>query len=338
MNSAARLSELEPLIIPDVSERTLRTELRRNSPYKVFLQGLKFFCNRLAVAFQSDGWDIRHHNIHNLRSLAGMLQDLRDANLVFRWGSRLSYGKFLRTVRFFDKKNVVFFWAGSDVLGAQQQFSEGICEPWIVRKTHWAGAPWLRDEIQALGLKCEFVPITWVPAVQNPEPLPERFSVLTYLPHADHGSLYGLERILEVTRSLPQISFELVGLTGGSVPNPPSNLRINGRTADMAAVYRRSSVYWRPVAHDGLSFMSLEALSHGRHVVWSYAFPHCRQSCNVESDRAEILRFHDLHRRRLLGVNHPGMQLVKNRFCLDAIRKDYLRRWEDIIASSAEPS
>ena len=336
MNSVAPLGESEPVIVPDVTERVIRAGMRRNSPHKVVLHGLKFFCNRLLAAFETDGWDIRHHNIRDLRSLAGMLQDLRDADLVFRWGSRISYGKFLRAVRFFDKKNVVFFWAGSDVLGAQKQFSEGVCEPWIGTKTHWAGAPWLRDEIQALGIKCEFVPITWVPAVQSPEPLPERFSVLTYLPSAGHGQLYGLERILKVARSLPQISFELVGLTNGSLPNPPANLRVNGRTGDMAAVYRRSSVYWRPVTHDGLSFMTLEALSHGRHVLWSYAFPHCRQSRNVESDRAEVLRFHDLHQRKLLRLNEPGVQMVKDRFSLDAIRKDYLRRWEDIIASSAE--
>jgi hypothetical protein len=337
MDSAAGLFEPENAIAPDVAEFSGETPLRRDSPYKVLLHGLRYFCDLLPAAFAADGWDIRHHNVRSLGSLADMLRDLRTADLVFRWGSRISFGKFLRAARFFEKKNVVFFWAGSDVLGAQQQFSEGICEPWIAAKTHWAGAPWLRDEIQTLGLGCEFVPITWVLGVESPEPLPQQFSVLTYLPNSDYAALYGLDRILEVARSLPQISFELVGLTGGPVANPPSNLRINGRTSDMSAVYRRSTVYWRPVAHDGLSFMSLEALSHGRHVLWSYPFPHCRQSRNVQEDRAEILRFHDLHQRSLLGLNEPGMRMVKERFSLETIRRDYLRRWEEIIVASRVP-
>lgn len=308
--------------------------LNDGSPRRVLLHGLEFFCRKLPLAFQIPGWEIRHHSVHQLSSIVPLLRDLRAADLVFLWGSRISFGKFLRAARFFEKKNVVMFWAGSDVLGAQMQFGQGICEPWIAAKTHWAGAPWLRDEITALGLKCEFVPITWVPAVEKPHPLPERFSVLVYLPDEAHAPLYGLDRILQVARSLPYVSFELVGLTNGQILDPPPNLSIRGRVTDMAEVYRRSTVYWRPVAHDGLSFMSLEAMSHGRHVIWSYAFPHCRQSRDVETDRAEIVRLYDLHAHRQLRLNEPAIAMVKEQFSLDAIRNDYLRRWEDIIIAS----
>jgi hypothetical protein len=335
MNSSTEVADPVARLISETGPPARFGNGKQATPYKVLLQGLQFFCRQLPAAFQTEGWDIQHHTVRNVSSFGALMRDLRDADLVFRWGSRISYGKFLRTVRFFGKKNVVMFWAGSDVLGAQEQFSQGICEPWIVSRTHWAGAPWLRDEIQALGLKCEFVPITWVPVVERPEPLPEQFSVLAYLPDAAHAPLYGLDRILRVARSLPHISFELVGLTSGTVPDPPANLRVQGRLAAMSEVYRRSNVYWRPVAHDGLSFMALEAMSHGRHVIWSYAFPHCVQSGNVDSDRAEILRLHDLHQRGLLAINEPAAAMVKERFTLETIRKDYLRRWEEIINSPA---
>jgi hypothetical protein len=82
--------------------------------------------------------------------------------------------------------------------------------------------------------------------------------------------------------------------------------------------------------------MSLEAMSHGRHVIWSYPFPHCKQSTNVKTDRAEILRLHDQHERKLLSLNESAVEMVAERFSLDAIRNDYLRRWEQIILSSAE--
>jgi len=226
MNSPSEVSETECRVALEGPLPASSARVKVGPPYKVLLHGLEFICRRLPAAFQSDGWEIRHHSVHQLGSFAPLLRDLRAAELLFQWGSRISFGKFLRVARFFDKKNVVMFWAGSDVLGAQMQFAEGICEPWIAAKTHWAGAPWLRDEIQALGLKCEFVPITWVPKVDRPHPLPERFSVLVYLPDADRVLLYGLERILQVARSLSHISFELVGLTSGRVLDPPPNLHI----------------------------------------------------------------------------------------------------------------
>jgi len=336
MNSTSELAEVERGPVLEAAEPASPARMKVGSPHKVLLHGLEFFCKKLPGAFQSDGWEIRHHSVQRLRSFAPLLRDLRAADLVFLWGSRISFGKFLRIARFFDKENVVMFWAGSDVLGAQMQFSQGICEPWIAERTHWAGAPWLRDEIRAIGLKCEFVPITWVPTVERPHPLPERFSVLVYLPDAAHAPLYGLDRILHVARSLSHIPFELVGLTNGQIPNPPPNLKIQGRLVDMAEVYRRSSVYWRPVAHDGLSFMSLEAMSHGRHVIWSYSFPHCRQSGNVEADRAEISRLYDQHERRQLQLNEPAIAMTAERYSLKAIRNDYLRRWEAIIAAPAK--
>jgi hypothetical protein len=55
----------------------------------------------------------------------------------------------------------------------------------------------------------------------------------------------------------------------------------------------------------------------------------------METDRAEILRLHDLHDRKLLSLNEPAIAMVGQRFSLEAIRKDYLRRWEEIITSSA---
>ena len=304
--------------------------------HTVLVHGLEFFCERLPGAFQTAGWDIRHHSVHRLASIFRLLGDLRRADLIFIWGGRISMGKVLRAARFFDKRKIVLLWSGSDVLGAQFQFAEGKLNPWIAGQTHWAGAPWLADEIRAIGLKCEYVPVTWVSIVEKPRPLPKNFSVLVYLPSVRRAKLYGLDRILQVSRSLPHISFELVGLVDGQIPDPPPNLHISARIRDMAEVYRRSTVYWRPVQHDGLCFMSLEALSHGRHVIWSYPFPHCYQSSNAEEDRAHIERLHASHCSGSLLVNDSGIDVVSKNFSLESIKREYLRRWTEIILSSAE--
>jgi len=333
MNSLAGVSQSEQFPRKQAGSGTPFRATAAPRAHKVLLHGLDYFCRRLPRAFQNDGWDICYHSTRSMRSFLPRVRDLRQADLVFLWGARISFGKFLQAARFFDKRKIVFFWAGSDVLGAQTQFAEGIFEPWIAKKTHWAGAPWLCEEIRAMGLKCEFVPITWVSKVGRPQPLPERFSVLVYLPSTSRAKLYGLERILQVSRSLPHVSFELIGLIEGRVPDAPPNLCVQGRMADMAQVYRRTSVYWRPVGHDGLSFMSLEAMSHGRHVIWSYPFSHCHHSANAETDRAEIVRLHALHEKKALLLNEPGMTMVNERFSIESIKRDYLRRWEEIISS-----
>lgn len=297
------------------------------------MHGLAYFGERLPALLQSRGWDIRFHDVKSLRSLLALACDLYRADLLFVWGARISVGKVLWLARIFCKKKIVMFWSGSDVLGAQMQFAEGKMSPWIASRIHWAGAPWLAEEIRALGLPCEYVPVTWIPPIEVPGELPEEFSVATYMPAVSRGSLYGLDRILHVARSLPHIPFELLGLTEGEIKNPPPNLRILGRTQDTSAYYRRATVYWRPVSHDGLSFMSLEALSYGRYVLWSYSFPHCIQSTNAETDIAELERLYSLHQTKNLPLNRAGIHFVGQRFSPQCIREDFLRKWRGIILS-----
>jgi len=300
---------------------------------RVLLHGLRYFCNKLPEIFHSEGWDIRFHPVTSAGSLLALVRDLQWSDLLFVWGARISMGRVLRAARTFNKKKVILFWCGSDVLHAQRQRAMGILHPWIANQIHWAGAPWLAQEIQALGLPCEYVPITWVPKVENPPPLPAKFSVLIYMPSVRLGRLYGLERILQAARSLPQVSFELLGLVEGQIPDAPRNLRIFGRIQDkdMKDFYERATVYWRPVSHDGLSFMSLEALSYGRHVVWSYPFPHCAESRDASQDKIEIERLYALHNSNSLPLNQPGIEMISKDFSPQRIKEEYLRRWGQII-------
>jgi hypothetical protein len=305
---------------------------------KVLVHGLRYFCKKLPGAFESNGWDIRYHPATSVVSVLALIRDLMRADLLFVWGARISMGRVLRAARTFKKKKVVLFWCGSDVLRAQEEHADGALNPWVAQQIHWAGAPWLAEEIQALGLPCEYVPITWVSSVQEIPPLPENFSVLVYMPSVRLGKLYGLPRILEVARMLPDVSFELIGLIEGQITDPPPNLKIFGRIQDndMKEFYRRASIYWRPVSHDGLSFMSLEALSYGRYVVWSYPFPHCALAKNAAQDKAEIERLYAIHQANEFRLNQPGIDLVSQDFSPERIKEEYLERWSKIIGSEAQ--
>jgi glycosyltransferase involved in cell wall biosynthesis len=299
----------------------------------VVVHGLTYFCRRFPAIVQGTGWEVSHQEGQNAAALVALANELRRCDLAFKWGGRITAGKFLAMARFLGKKKVVLFWSGSDVLYAKKQYASNKMSSWIAQRVHWAGAPWLAEEVRSMGLPCEYVPATWVPSVDHPFPLPPRFSVLAYLPDINRVSLYGIDIVVEVARSLPSVNFTIVGLKSGRIPEAPSNVRVSGWTADMSEFYRQATVLWRPVRHDGLSFMALEALAHGRHVLWSYPFPAARLVDGAAAARAALQQLEHQHRRGVLELNEAGIDLIARDFSPDRIRNEILRRWQDILCA-----
>jgi len=93
-------------------------------------------------------------------------------------------------------------------------------------------------------------------------------------------------------------------------------------------------VLWRPVRHDGLSFMVLEALARGRHILYSYPFPGCVQVTSAAAARLEIERLLDRHDSKTLGLNQAGMEVISRDFNPAKVRADILGRWERIISKT----
>jgi len=308
--------------------RTLGSSSSR--PYRVVVHGLSNFCEKLPGLLGNEQWDVRHCSYSPV-GLATLVNDLRRCDLAYTWGGRVTFGKFLWAARYLGKKNVVLLWCGSDVLFAQQQLKTKRIEPWIAAKVHWAVSPTLADEVRALGLRCEYVQASFVDPVAAPKPLPENFSVLTYLPSIAKGKLYGLDQMLEVAHSLPQVQFNLVGVEEGHVPHVPANLKVFPRVP-MSPFLERATVIWRPVRHDGgISFMVLEALAHGRHVLYSYPFAASTHVTGAAAARAEIEKLLALHNAGRLKRNDLGIEVVARSYTSEKVRSELRRRWEEII-------
>ena len=56
--------------------------------------------------------------------------------------------------------------------------------------------------------------------------------------------------------------------------------------------------------------MVLEALGHGRHVLWTYPFPGCTRVSDGAKAREEIVRLSQMHERGELRVNEEGAQFM----------------------------
>jgi hypothetical protein len=169
-------------------------------------------------------------------------------------------------------------------------------------------------------------------------PLPEKFSVLAYVPDKEKSILYGWDQIVEVARDLGSIEFNVVGLRQGETLQGPPNVKMHGWASDLTPYLQRASVLWRPVQHDGLSFMVLEALAQGRHVLYSYPFPGCVEVKTAAAAQRELKRLVELHGSKILNVNASGIQSIANNFSPEKVRADLLRRWEEIIFQSGAAS
>jgi len=302
--------------------------------YRVVVHGLRHFCQKLPGLLGDEKWDIRDRSRHTPVQLARLVGDLRNCDLVFTWAGRIDMGRFLWAARSLGAKKFVFFWCGSDVLRAQRLVAAGPMDPWIRRQIHWAASPNLAEEVRSMGLACDFVQASFVEAVRNPKPLPREFSVLVFLPRSDLADLYGWDRVKEVAEALPTVRFKLVGLHRGQSVESPPNISVQRWTRDLTSAYEESTVLWRPVRHDaGISFMVLEALSYGRHVLYTYPVPGGIQVQNADDAKAQLKNLRSLHESGSLGLNYAGMQAIARTYARDLVRRELHKRWEEIICS-----
>ena len=298
----------------------------------MLVHGLPYFGQMFADLMSGDGWTFLFYPDRGLANLSALAWALRTCDIAYQIGGRVTLGKFLWAAKRLGKRKVVMHWAGSDVLDERGFLAES--DPWVTQEIcHWAESDWMVKEVNQLGLSCECVPLPSAIIPEKPVALPAKFCVLVHVPVVDLGYLYGLDRILHVAQNLPHISFELVGLKRGEILHPPANLKIHGRVSHLAEFYKKASVVWRPVRHDGLSFMVREALGYGRHVLYTYPLPGCVQVSGCFDAQAEISRLYGLHKMGHLFINEAGLQVVAKNYAKLPLKREILNRLEDLLAS-----
>ena len=315
-----RLAEVRPLVGQNLKRRVL-------------VHGLVFFGQNFAQLMDGDGWTFRYFPDAGIRNLAKMARELNACDLVYQVGGRVTRGKFLRVAHFLEKPKIVMHWVGSDTLDEQKDVADGNADPWVFRTVHhWAESDWMVREVNALGLPCEKVPLPSAFVPDRVSPMPREFRVLVYVPTVTRSALYGLDSILQVARDLAHIPFDLVGLRDGPLPDAPRNLSVHNRIANLAEFYRRCAVVWRPVRHDGLSWMVMESLGHGRHVLWTYPFPGCIHTASAAEARWHIASLRTQHDRGLLKYNEMGAEVIMRGYHPQFLRREIHARLESILA------
>src|SRR5208283_483312 len=117
--------------------------------FRVLLHGLVYFCRKFPGILSSPGWEFRHFDPNRLSELLPATAYLQRCDLAYSWGGRLTLGKFLSVARLLRREKLVMFWCGSDTLEARKDYDSGHVDPWVAERIHWAGSPWLTEEVRA---------------------------------------------------------------------------------------------------------------------------------------------------------------------------------------------
>ncbi|MGA2420461.1 MAG: hypothetical protein ABSG69_10275 [Candidatus Acidiferrum sp.] len=305
-----------------------------NGKRRLALNGLDHFCRRYSTLLTGDRWEVPYRSPATIAGLAARFADVMRCDLAYSYTGRITMGKFLRVARSLGKTKIIMVWCGSDSIFAQAEYAMGKIDPWVTQLTHWSISPWLAEEVCSLGVNCEYVPATqFVDLVPNPKPLPEKFSVLMYVRDINKGGLYGWDRMEKVARALPHIEFNLFGLVEGQTVAAPPNVKVHSWTSGFTPFLEQSTVVYRPVRHDGLSLTVLEALSHGRHVVWTYPLEGCIHAPTTDVAREELQKLYIEHQSGNLGLNEVGIRYVTANHGSEFARAELLRRFEQIMAT-----
>ncbi|MCK9520278.1 MAG: hypothetical protein M0R74_14825 [Dehalococcoidia bacterium] len=310
---------------------------------RALILGLPYFSNLLRGVLQERGWetDYMAHPGRNPRSWAALLPKLWRADVLYHITSRVDRLAPQALLSRVWRRPYVIHWVGTDVLVALEAHRKGKLDRHFLRRAnHWVDAPWLGQELQEIGVEAVYQPLPVVSlSAAAPPPLPEEFRALLYLPeHPRYRRVFDVETLLRLPHELPEIQFTLVPSRPHTLPGPlPANLRAPGWIDDMDPIYRQASVLVRLTEHDGTSFMALEAMSRGRHVIWTYPMTGVIQAKGLAAVTAALRGLFERHKRGELAVNEDGLHHAREHFDPAHVAVEIDQRLRDLLRARRKP-
>jgi len=314
----------------------------------------------MKIFFYGDDW-VRHlANLLNSRPDLGISADFceyPDVQLLKIWRKVVSADAIVRVgvrpgapgkrlliidciwwlaAKLIPQKRVIYYWIGTDVLDAVREFKAGHY-PWFARQatsaTHFSNAPWLKDELEEIGLSSRLVlfPVGKVsPPPESELKWPSELTVLTYIPDG-RAAFYGGPEIVAAARCLPEIRFLVVGGNGGWLQSPPKNIKFLGQVSNMSEILNQSNVVVRLVEHDAIGGTVREGLFFARHVVYSYPLPNtCHVAWKDDNGLCTVLRsFNSTLTRGALSPNLEGRAYAIAEWSPDRLLQEFARALSD---------
>jgi glycosyltransferase involved in cell wall biosynthesis len=303
------------------------------STRRVAVGGLPYFGRMLASLLSGPGWEFHYVELprRNPGAWARALATIARADAVYLVGGQIERRSRPDWLALAVRRPIVMHWVGSDVSYALDVARKGRGSSRLAgRPVHWAEVEWTAAELEPLDIKADVVPLTSARLRTAQMPLPESFTVLTYLPPA-RPEFYGRSRVFRIAARLPNVRFLVAGHAGPDASAPP-NIEFLGWVTAMDAVYARCSVLLRLTDHDGLSFMVLEALAAGRYAIWNHPLSGVIEAGDESEALAALQDLQARQRRGELGPNDCGREAVLRRYAAERVRGEILSRFAAIVS------
>lgn len=270
-------------------------------PNVIFL-GSQYWSNYLCTLF-NDSQYISAYTLQNI--IKWIIQPNKSICLVGigppnTWKRRLNYlfSDILYFIHFIKHKSI--YWIGSDVTLLNNNYRQ------IARFSNFAGSPWLADEVNNIGYKCQcrFFPVKININANLPWPTTGKLTVLCYLPDSGH-KLYGSEEILYLANFLTDIEIIVIGGVGNWCKDKPTNISFMGWVDDVNQYIAQSHIILRMTKHDSFSAFVREGLVAGRYVIFSYDIPGAIyvKSGDINQLVFKVSEINNKHKNKSLQIN-----------------------------------
>jgi len=234
----------------------------------------------------------------------------------------------------FLKKNLyVIHWIGSDILNFIK-IKKSLSIKMMVKKiatnflnkriVHWAGAPWLVDELNQLGINSIYIPLPFELSFSKLAPLPRKINILSYIPDGKED-FYGFDKLVKIASLNQDIQFKIIA---NSNKTNLKNIQSCGWISKdkVMELYDRSTCFLRMAKHDGLSLSVLEALSRGRYVIWNYKFPYTFFSDNIDKTNILLQSI-----KKIFIPNLEGNLYIKREFNAGRLVENFLENFKKLL-------
>jgi hypothetical protein len=306
--------------------------------HRVAISGFDLFAAQVADALQDSKLDWEPKVLRangNLERLTSLLH-LAAADVWYSIGSPLSDRSFRLVAQLLQKPQVLH-WVGSDLQLLSDPVVARYCRQ--NRVHNLAEVEWTAEELRSFGIKASLAPLP--PRLIPPElptPMPDRFTVLLYVP-TSRAEFYGRREYERLFRAFAdkRVRFFIVG-RGECYTPEGADVTSLGWCTDMRSVYEQTSVLLRFTQHDGLSLMTLEALSCGRHVLWTQDFPFTKRVRTYADCEREIRVLLDEHLHGCLKPQIEAARFVRETYNIQRSIARIAAAWENAARPNGAPA
>jgi glycosyltransferase involved in cell wall biosynthesis len=281
---------------------------------RVAISGLSLFSQEVAEQLerQYPQWKACVLQTNSRLEVAAALFNLLRSEVWYSIGSPFTDRWVHLCARLLRKPHVIH-WVGSDIEVCKNTAS--LRKHLNAREIkHLTEIGWTAQELRELGMESEIAPLPLRHGASGVKPLPQRFTILLYLPRL-RPDFYGRREYETLLEEFAHEELRVLVVGGGEL-HAPAGVQVEhlGWRDDLAEIYERSTLMIRLTPRDGLSLMVLEALSFGRYVMWSKPFPYTTHLRTLDDMRNGLRALLARHREGTLHAQYAAAEMIARQY------------------------